>query len=446
LYQARGATTRFVFPFFCEKEGFYGNFLKTDGIGEKERMSALLKITLILAAILIFIRFKVALSITLLSSALALGFLFNLSLPKIGLSFFKGAMDPETLLLTASLLLILFFSAIMKETGNMTRAIAALQEIFRDARATVAIIPAIIGILPIMGGAMLSAPLVLEASDELKLSAERRTFINYWFRHIWEYTLPTYPVIILISAIVSLPVGKISLMNLPLTIVSITVGIFLGFRGVHSISRSGGPLSIRQTSRILGSFIANLLPFFLILLLTLHFKIHLAYSLALATIGTILYYRLPPALIRRLGKESFSWEIIFLIWGIMIFKEILEASGAMNSVAKDFARMGMPPPVLIIALPFILGMITGYSNALVGLSFPILLPFFQANEHSLLYVMLAYASGFCAVLLSPMHACLVMTREYFHADMNKLYRMLILPVSIIFFTGVVVVLISLWLR
>jgi hypothetical protein len=30
--------------------------------------------------------------------------------------------------------------------------------------------------------------------------------------------------------------------------------------------------------------------------------------------------------------------------------------------------------------------------------------------------------------------------------MNKLYRMLILPVSIIFFTGVAVVLISLWLR
>ena len=47
-------------------------------------MPALLKITLILAAILILIRFKVALSITFLSSAVALGFLFNLSLPKLG--------------------------------------------------------------------------------------------------------------------------------------------------------------------------------------------------------------------------------------------------------------------------------------------------------------------------------------------------------------------------
>ncbi len=119
-----------------------------------------LRIFLVLGFILLLVRLKRALSTTLLSSALLLGFLFQLSIPQMALSFLRGGTHLETLLLIASLLLILFFSALMKETGNMSRAIAALQEIFHDARATVAIIPAVIGVLPIVGGAMLSAPLV----------------------------------------------------------------------------------------------------------------------------------------------------------------------------------------------------------------------------------------------------------------------------------------------
>jgi len=403
-----------------------------------------LKIVIILIGILILIRFKVALSITLLGSAAVLGLLFHLPLSKIALSFFNGALDPETLLLTASLLLILFFSAVMKETGNMTRAIAALREIFRDARATVAIIPAIIGILPIMGGAMLSAPLVLEASDELRLSPEKRTFCNYWFRHLWEYTLPTYPSIILIASIVGIPVAKVSMINLPLTLAAIVAGIFFGFRGVKSSLPASGPLTFGLVAKNLARFIGNLLPFFIVLLLTLYFKVQMAYSLALAVAGTILYHRLPPSLTWRLIKISFSWEIVFLIWGIMIFKAILEASGAMNSIANEFNAIGMPPIILIVVLPALLGLITGYSNAYVGLSFPILLPLFQAHAPNYAYVMMAYCSGFCAVLLSPMHACLVMTREYFKADMNKLYRLLSGPVAIVFLSGVGFLLLSFW--
>ncbi len=57
---------------------------------------------------------------------------------------------------------------------------------------------------------------------------------------------------------------------------------------------------------------------------------------------------------------------------------------------------------------------------------------------------MAYCSGFCAVLLSPMHACLVMTREYFKADMGKLYRLLALPVAIVFVTGLIFLGISFW--
>ncbi len=396
-----------------------------------------------ITAILILVRFRVPLSVTLLGSAAALGFLFNLSIPQVAAGFFTGAVDYETLMLIASFVLILFFSAIMKETGRMTQAISALQEIFRDARATVAIIPAIIGILPIMGGAMLSAPLVLEASDELNLSPERRTFLNYWWRHIWEYMLPTYPVILLISTIVGIPVSQILLMNLPLSLAAIAGGLVFGFRGVHPPPRPSAPLTPGNVLRAGISFTANLLPFIAVLILILVFKIHLAYSLTIASVAVLLYSRPPGSLIWRLLKLSLSLELIFLLFGIMIFKEILESTGAIDTVARDFTRMGMPPLVLILALPALLGLITGYANALVGLGFPILLPFFQNSDAAVVYAMLAYLSGYCAVLLSPMHICLVMTMEFFHADLSKVYRLLILPVGLVVLTGAAVAVIFL---
>jgi hypothetical protein len=56
--------------------------------------------------------------------------------------------------------------------------------------------------------------------------------------------------------------------------------------------------------------------------------------------------------------------------------------------------------------------------------------------------MLAVASGLSAHLLSPMHACLVMTLEYYKASIEKTYRLLFAPVAVIFFTGVTVFLIA----
>ena len=38
---------------------------------------------------------------------------------------------------------------------------------------------------------------------------------------------------------------------------------------------------------------------------------------------------------------------------------------------------------------------------------------------------MAYAGAFLGVLSSPVHLCLSLTREYFHAEWGKVYRLLI---------------------
>jgi uncharacterized protein len=405
-------------------------------------MSDFLKIILVLVGIIALIRFKVALSITLLGASATLGLLFHLSPNQIAMGFYKGASDPETLKLIAALLLILFFSAIMKETGNMSRSITALRAVFRDSRVTVGLIPSIVGLIPVIGGAMLSAPLVSEASDDLGLSPERRTFLNFWFRHIWEYTLPTFPALFLSSVIVGMPIAEICLANLPLSIASILAGIFFGFRGVRVRAQAKEP---RTTAQIFGkifTFVLNLLPFFIVIFLTLYYKIHLVYSMSLVTAGLILFNRISLRALGKLAKASLSLELALLILGIMVFKEILQTSGAINSVVGELSQLGIPPVLLVILLPGLIAFITGYSAAFVGLSFPVLLPFIQSSNLGTFYVMLGMASGLSAHLLSPMHACLVMTLDYYKANIKKTYRMLFAPVAVIFGTAVLVLLVA----
>jgi hypothetical protein len=56
--------------------------------------------------------------------------------------------------------------------------------------------------------------------------------------------------------------------------------------------------------------------------------------------------------------------------------------------------------------------------------------------------MLAYVGGFSGVLLSPVHLCLLFTTEYFRADFKKVYRLLLLPVSLVVLVALVILFLS----
>ena len=76
-------------------------------------------------------------------------------------------------------------------------------------------LPALVGILPMPGGAIFSAPLVEASRTSPHTQGEILAFINYWFRHIWEYFLPLYPAILLVSSLSGLSLPWIVIHHLP---------------------------------------------------------------------------------------------------------------------------------------------------------------------------------------------------------------------------------------
>jgi len=388
-------------------------------------MVELLKIGFIFFAIIILTFMKVNLWISLLGTTFLVGLLFHLPVAKIGMDLVSATLDEKTLLLIAALFTILFFSNLLKETGRMNKILEGFRYILKDMRVVVALLPAMIGLMPLVGGALVSAPMVVEGSDQLKLSPERRTFINYWFRHVWEYILPTYPALILAATLVGVPVRKLGWVNFPLTPVAILSGAMIGFWGISN-SKEGGEVSQRTS---VWELLTNLLPLIFALVLVIGFKVELAYAFGLTILGMILFNRIDPRTILKALKGSLSIELLLTVVTVMGFKKVLESSQAILTISTFLSSSGVPFRLIAIFVPLIVGLMTGMTIAPIAIGFPILIPLFQNDPDFLNYMMLAFASGIAGDLLSPFHLCLVLTKDYFHAEWKGIFRLLWVPVA-----------------
>ena len=126
------------------------------------QIPALLRVAIVFLLVLIAIRKKLSLGNAFLLGALALGVLFGESPPVIAQSVAKSLFDLKTVSLALIVSLILVLSNSMEKAGQMQRLLASFQGLVSNPRLNLTIFPALIGLLPMPGGAVFSAPMVKE--------------------------------------------------------------------------------------------------------------------------------------------------------------------------------------------------------------------------------------------------------------------------------------------
>ena len=145
------------------------------------------KLALIFLAIVFAIRKKVFVGYTLFGAGLALAILYLLPVGDV-LETYKDVLFSERFLsLYGIIILITFLGRLLKEIGYMDRLVDASRRLIGGARTAAAVLPALVGLMPMPGGALLSAPLVAEVLPKGKYSPEFLTTVNYWSRHVVEF-------------------------------------------------------------------------------------------------------------------------------------------------------------------------------------------------------------------------------------------------------------------
>ncbi|MBW2092359.1 MAG: DUF401 family protein, partial [Deltaproteobacteria bacterium] len=195
-------------------------------------LPALVNIFLAFGLILTAHRLKIHLSLCLFLGTLALGFLMDLPPSAILTGIIESIVNSMVLSLLLIVALILALSRLMSESGQLDRMVTSFTRATLNARVVTAVMPAMIGLLPMPGGALFSAPMVRAASEHADLDANLKTAINYWFRHIWEYWWPLYPGVILAVSLLGVQTWRFILFQSPLTFFAISSGFFFLLRRV----------------------------------------------------------------------------------------------------------------------------------------------------------------------------------------------------------------------
>jgi integral membrane protein (TIGR00529 family) len=278
-----------------------------------------------------------------------------------------------------------------------------------------------------VGGAMFSAPMVEEASESLDISRERRTFLNYWFRHTMEPVFPLYPSLVLAAGLMGVPVQTLTVTQVPIFLAAVAGGLLFGLVGIRGVDGSSDHPPGRKDTLIL--LLRSIWPILLVLALSVVLKVDLILSLLLTLAALIVVQRLGPRRILAAAKGT-PLGTVPIIFGTMVFRRILETSGALETMSQALTASGIPLPVIVFAVPLMAGVLTGLAVGAFAIAFPIVLPLCGPDLVSSGYGLLAYTGGFVGLMVSPLHLCLALTRVYYKAEWGGVYQR-ILPAAIL---------------
>jgi integral membrane protein (TIGR00529 family) len=405
------------------------------------------KFLLLIVLLIMLLRWKVDLSLAVFLVSLLTIVLFAINLKLAARSAWAGISAGETLELFLIIVLVQTIGAVQKSRRMYDRLVDALNTMIRDKRLVAMASPAIIGFLPMPGGALLSAPLVDVSTAKMKLKPAFNAFLNFWFRHDWELIWPLYAGLLLFQTLSRIPMRRIILFQLPFSILHIAAGLAVSFwyfrrygikREIHS-QNNGFHVTVRDFFSGTWPILAVILLFFVKVPPLLPLPLH--WALLLVTVLLSVLKKVGPREIGAIVFAKTTIRSLLVIAAVIVFQRLIEVSAAFDVLKTMNISLGMAV-LFIFLVSFTVAFLTGVNTAYIAIAFPVLLPLIQHLPNYFYLSLYIYVIGFAGILVSPLHLCLVLTNEYFGASLLDVYRYMAIPIflMIAIATGLVLIL------
>ena len=331
--------------------------------------------------------------------------------------------DLSILALIVIMVLIPILGGIMEESGLMMEMI---QKMRISKKSSLMMIPALFGLLPVPGGALMSAPIVQQIDAEE--DANKKVSINVWYRHMLIMIYPLSSALIIASKLTNINLYILVLGLLPGLIVMWLIGYIMLVRNVTPYTEQGERDLKRAFLNLLPILIAPVFDFVgrtffnfsvpeLFLLLGLIISIFLALK----------FGKMKASSVKPISKKMKIWRFPLIIFSMFIFLEVFVLSGAPEEIASVDLSV-----FLLILIGFFLGFGTGRIQLPISILIPIYLAQFTVLTMPLLDFIFIYTSIFLGYLITPLHPCVAYSTEYFKTDFIKVVKVLGKPIFISF--------------
>lgn len=325
---------------------------------------------------------------------------------------------PRTYDIIFALYFVMCLEIELRTSGALAGMVHALQRIFSSNRVTLAVMPAFLGLLPSLGGARFSAPIVEEASKGLGLTSDHQSAINFWFRHIFEFSSPIIPGMIMACNIAGVAYSEFITHLCWLTVLMFSVGWFVLIRPIKADSIKENAGSQAADEQGWQDLWLSLSPVVLTFVLVVFFNMNASVGMGVVTAGLflVLHFTKREVSLKEVVVGAIDMKMFFNVLCILYFIQILTVTQVLQEIVAAFQSSPLPVPVIIACVSFIIGVLTGMSQGHVAIIMPIIAAM-QTGSLNLAGVAMAF--GVAGQMLTPTHMCLVVTVDYFKANFFK---------------------------
>ena len=368
--------------------------------------------------IVVLLRFKVLIGPAILSGGLLIWLFESRSFEKLWVAFTETLTMQRTWDLLLCLYFVMCLEVELRKSGSLHGMVVTLRNIFSSNKVTLAFMPSFLGLLPSLGGARFSAPIVQEASEGIAVDDEQKSAINLWFRHIFEFSNPLMPGVILACGIANVSIGDLIDQVGWVTILCFVLGwIFLIV-----------PLKITDPEKATNtqhdraidwkSLILAFGPIVTSFLLIVAFDVQAALAMGLVVVAFIpLYFWFKrPISVKSVFTESLDKKLFFNVVCILYFIQLLTVIGTLDEIVNVFNNSALPQAVIIACLSFIFGVMTGMGQGYIAIVMPIVALMAPGN---IVLVGIAMVYGMAGQMVTPTHLCILVTVEYFKSRLWK---------------------------
>lgn len=281
-----------------------------------------------------------------------------------------------------------------------------------------ATVPALFGLLPVPGGALLSAPFLEKAGGG---RPEERAAANVWFRHVLLFFYPMSSALIAATKLAGLELWTVIPYQIPWALFSAVLGGIFLLGPFHGGKPDG---EAKHAWRSLFPLSVLLLPALLDFLLKKYVSLPAPEVATLGALGAsflLSLYGLRARDLPRLLREASPWRFSLIVVGMFLYLGVFQASG----LPERLAGLGLPLLGVVLGLGILMGIATGRQQAAVS----VVIPLYLAAKGSLtpLGFSVIYQASYLGYLLSPLHPCLAVSAEYAGTTVGAVWRRLLVP-------------------
>jgi len=387
---------------------------------------------------------RVNLGITLNATALLLA-LLALEWTKIPVIVYETTVDPPTISVVLATFGIMLLSQLYKETGIINKLSESIGNIIKNPKVVLSVLPAVIGLLPVAGGALMSAPLVDMEAEKLKLKPDRKAYVNLWFRHT---VFPVYPLslpIITTALLTGVAIPLIILRQIPVVLIMIIVGFIIGFWKIPKFKNEEKIDKKHKLNSNFKDFLIAFCPILATIVVTVALDlvglglsqhgldVVIAILVGLAIL--IVIFRPTFTIFQKPFKSWGIYGITFAAYGAFLLRNVMIAPEISQVFSALVTNGGANSILLLTAVPAALGLLTGSPAGGVAVSVPILCgkTFVAPSVAALIYI-----SAYLGYTIAPTHLCFTFTAEYFKCTLGKIYKYVIPSFLITFLMALLV--------